>query len=492
MAAVTKPTRFIDGFWGTVDMPSRAAVPKDKCKATADSIQLLLRNGDTIDLYYVTSSSGCTLTARDLQLLSTNRLRVLLKAASDYFSSPGVEFSDNQTTHFTISSQAAKAYVDAVNQAEKYIKGGPNAPIERYSGDRCTSLSNIEAISKEVLTKPAVEPSPLVGKVNRWSSHLGNAFYFVPATIKVLALFLLPVLLPVHAIMHVFTLLAPFFYLTNSVTSGYIAKKSDQEAGISHDREGQVEARLQAGEAFFLGAGSISWGAALFHDEGIGHIDSPITDWFNIVSYIFWCLGYAAGIGKNAYFIWEGRGFRNELNALFKNDNPIQERAKETLYFLKDQISITNDDVEEITKEARAENPDATSDELQKIIEKKAAAKLESKIAHFKRKVGPEAAKEIIENIDSIISKMESTTPEDVLQEAVDLIELVKDKNTELRNGAISGIIVNLVGFAVSLALAIATFGTFHLITIGIPALVILLTYFLTKLLNKYSSRTQA
>jgi len=221
------------------------------------------------------------------------------------------------------------------------------------------------------------------------------------------------------------------------------------------------------------------------------HINSPTTDLLNIISYIFWCVGYAAGIGKNVYFLLEGKSFRSELNQLFKNDNPLQERAKETLYFLKDQISLTNDDFQEISKEAMAEHPHATSDELQKIIEKRATAKLESKIAHFKRKVGVDAAKEIIDNIDSIITKMESTTPEEALQEAVDLIQLIKNSNDDLRYNAWKGIIGNFLGFAVSLALAIATFGTFHLVTIGIPALVILITYFLTKLLNKYSARTQ-
>lgn len=504
MAAVTNPIRFIDGFWGSsIERGSSTAAPSDNCKKTSDTIQLLLRNGDVIDLFYVTSSSGCTLTARDLQLLSPNRLKILLKAAADYFSSPNATFTDNQTTHFTISSQMAKAYVEAVNDAEKYIKGGAKSHTTVYSGDRHITLSSelpampdviskVDAISKEVLTKPAVEPDPIVGRADWWSNFLGNVTYFVPAALKVLTLpFLLPALLPVYAVIHLITLASPFFYLGHSVLSGYLANNSDQEAAKNHDREGSVEAKLQKGESFFLGAGSISWGGALINYESLDHMDSPITDWLNIGSYLFWCLGYTAGIGKNAYFLWENRSFRNELNQLFKNDNPLQERAKETLYFLKDQISITNDDFQEISTEAKAENPTVSKDELQKIIENKATAKLESKIAHFKRKVGADAAKQIIDNIDSLISKMESTTPEEALQEAVDLIQLVKDKNSELRDSARSAIAVNFVAFAVSLALAIITFGSFHLITIGIPALVILLTYFLTKLLNKYSARAR-
>ncbi len=156
-----------------------------------------------------------------------------------------------------------------------------------------------------------------------------------------------------------------------------------------------------------------------------------------------------AAMGRNIYFYNKCKKFQDKLNSYLNNESISKEnRLKGALLFLKDKVSLNDLDLKKIIYDIKSKNPEISKEALENLVEKEAISRLLVKKKRFQRRVGFVAYKEINNNINKMLEKLDNNELDDVEAFLNGIKKLNKSKINENKWFAIATILI-----AVELAL---------------------------------------
>lgn len=402
--------------------------------------ELDIGQGETCSLHYV-RGKGPILTAEDLGKLTYHDFQHLISAATDLFSQKEVRTSLGASVEqhsFQATSKANERYIDAVGKVDLYAKRcgiGPYNKRQEISSYEQDIADRILEIAK----KSALAPN------DPYESKLAN--------IQAAANISCDTISVTRNIMRSISAIGPghpyVSFLSNWVLSllGLAAVFStrnayhDYHASIQvKDKEGANESAKKLVENSLLISASTAWAASNVIDAVDPSLFAgAILDHF--ISSAFMGAGLI-GLGIATKNIYRSVDFRLSIASFMENPHLSEkEKIQGTLNFFKDQIWLTDEEMESIK--------DITTLEC----------KAKEKIARFRRRAGNKSVKEIIKTITSILEKLQDPKLEkEAILEGKRLIQLVKKENLK----RVFFYVLSYLAFAVGLiATILATLGTF-------------------------------
>lgn len=445
-------------------------------------------------LNYVKTKDGIILTKDDLQKLPSRYLEMLISAVSYLFSCNEASKAFDgvaRTTdfHFTLENGIAEgadasvknlsspkseiehyqAMVERVARFAKRARIGPFAnqtvstPIftNKSRGDISDILSQFLDTPKDDGKK--TEPSDgrsrnlhryvskdLINKIwhashqklahikaaqtdyvaKSWSSASisGSVLSTANGIIKAAQLTLLETTPP--AVFKIFGYAAIPLYFTAAGLQMYCARRDFQAAQKINDREGQNDANLSGLDGFFMASGALSWAAETI-STAVG--ETAFATILGSTTWGLFGLGSAIQVGIALKNIVRSVDFRNHIEDFMENPQLSElQQVRGTLQFLRDQIGVTDKELQQIVSHVVNKNPDLSEEEIQNIVEKKVTSLAQTKIARFTRRCGNDSMHEVSQHIDTILVDLEN---EETRTEALDkghrLINHVKKDNTK-------------------------------------------------------------
>ncbi|MFA6118775.1 MAG: hypothetical protein WCT85_01860 [Parachlamydiales bacterium] len=147
--------------------------------------------------------------------------------------------------------------------------------------------------------------------------------------------------------------------------------------------------------------------------------------------------------------------FRRKFVAYLENDNLTHaQKVEGALRYLKNKVTVSEEDALKILKKVRLENPDLAEDKIQQLAHDMIAKKLLTKVKRFERRVDSFEISMIQNNIDEILKDL--SKPEN-MRMAEKIIEKVKYKNDlNLKESKWNGIATILTASEIILFIVLA------------------------------------
>jgi len=420
--------------------------------------ELDIGQGETCSLHYVRGRSGSTLTAEDLRKLTDYDLQHLIRSASNLFSQKEVRAALGTSVApylFQASTKTNERYIDAVKKVDQYAKRcgiGPYnekrkiSSYEEHIADRIlqvaqktaltpndpyeTRLSNIQAgvnIGCDTIsvTRNIMRSVSTIGPGHPYVSFLSN---WVLSLLGLAAVF--------------------------SIRNAYHDYHSSSEI---QDKEGSRESAQKLVENSLLISGSAAWAASNVIDSVDPSLFAGVV-LDHVISSAFIGAG-AIGLGIAATNIYRSLDFRLSITSFMENPHLSEkEKVQGTLQFFKDQIWLTDEEMESIKDISSLED------------------KAKEKIARFRRRAGNKSVKEIIKSITCILEKLEDPKQEiEGLIEGKRLIQLVKKENLKRTIFYLLTYLAFAVGLIGSILMTLGSFGSLPFILAAISGSIWLL-----------------
>ncbi|HSW72950.1 MAG TPA: hypothetical protein VLG44_06060, partial [Chlamydiales bacterium] len=377
-----------------------------------------------------------------LRKLTVDDLQHLIGAATNLFSQKEARahLSSSVEGHLVeASSKTNERYIDAVEKVDLYAKRcgiGPYnkkrkiSSYEQHIADRILQIAQKTALSPndpyetrlsniQAAANIGCDTISVTRNIMRSISAIGPGHPYVA--------FLSNWVLSLLGLAAVF-----------SIRNAYHDYHSSSEI---QDKEGVKESAQKLVENALLISGSTAWAASNIIDSVDPSLFAGVV-LDHVISTAFIGAG-AIGLGIAATNIYRSLDFRLSIHSFMENPHLSEkEKVQGTLQFFKDQIWLTDKEMESIK--------DLSS------LEQKA----KEKIARFRRRAGNKSVKEIIKSLTSILERLEDPKLEkEAIIEGKKLIQLVKKENLKRTIFYVLTYLAFAIGLIGSIIMAMSTFG---------------------------------
>jgi hypothetical protein len=236
------------------------------------------------------------------------------------------------------------------------------------------------------------------------------------------------------------------------------------------DEEGKRRAQLR----FFRG-GLVSTGSAAYlaHKLWEPALSASASLGLTVASQVCFGFGSLVNVGTSALGALRCYRFNERLNEYLFNPNLTEEqRLSGALEFLKDEISVTADEKEEILAKI---NPSLPAEERTQILIEEIAKLTELKVKHLKRRTSNQSLLMILKHVDPILVKLKNpaTAIEGMQEAAVLLTKLQMENKTKFNLHSLS-IVAGLLGLIGMLLFILVPFAALPFIFYGIAGTIYL------------------
>lgn len=456
--------------------------------AATDGIPLSLRNGLSTQITFIRAKNGPRIFARDLRCIPGRLLGKLIQAATDFLSENEhrnfiSERSSLRNVCFDIGERVSaedergrrefsqgtlhQEYERQISRIDHYMRRARIGPYAHLPPEQIPPghAANETLIHTDTSYIDYVHPVVSYGSTGLFLTS--SALLSLSRISRPLLISLCQSSIPLYGLSSGFIL--------------YRAYNDYQAAKAIGDMEGAKEAKRTAVEGAVLALGTLPWGASeilLETGSSASHLIAGLT----YASAVFYGAGYLAGTIVSAYGMSRCIRFRNRLNSFLKNYAlPEIQRIKGALHFLKDQLAITPQELQEM---AASLSPGTS-------IQEKISHVLQTKIARLGRRIGEKALREVMQKLEGILQRLDSPQAQaSALQEADALIALIKSENRKKIFTQCVMMIIGLIGLLATIATSVSSFGALPLLLIAISC--VLSAYGSYKCLHRWMGRDEA
>jgi hypothetical protein len=260
---------------------------------------------------------------------------------------------------------------------------------------------------------------------------------------------------------------AGIFWTFFAVREWDSAKTELKRAELIGDQEGIRRARATMASGAIVTTGSLSYLMGRVCDSL--NFVGPMTAVMRVADAFF-------GLGSFLSMILSGLGayrchsFNEKINHFLENDDltPI-EKYRGALQFLKDEVTITPQEKEELWAKVAKEFPHANEETKQKIFDRKLYYLAETKVKHIKRRTSSKSLGLILAHVDRLLGMLSDpkTQLEGVKEAALLLHEVEKENRAKMALFLIS-FIASLISAIAMIAATVLTAGVLPFVLYGI------------------------
>lgn len=153
------------------------------------------------------------------------------------------------------------------------------------------------------------------------------------------------------------------------------------------------------------------------------------------------------------------------------------ERLQGALRFLKEEISVTEEEKVDLIRKVEQEHPDWSPEQKEKLVQQKLADLTEVKVKYMKRRTSNHSLYLIATQADALLAKLASPeTRAEGIKEATILLHTVEKENKTKMALYVLGFLAALISFTAMLVLTFMSAGAFPFILYGIAGTIYLAT----------------
>lgn len=435
------------------------------------SFQFSLENGLACSLSYVKARDGLLLQREDLRRLPKAFLDRLLACASRAFSQNNPSSflqrtGSSRDIHFSLgrgveasgrnlgeASPLWDAYIQEVDGVDRYAKRcgiGPYA-LKQPASAHGPFFRREEERYLSTQEKPKFDPlfhiNAVIGLGSDGIILTRNIFRSIESigpdhsSVYQLGCSLLPL----------FGVSSAFMF--HSSYEGY------QEAAKINDPEGKRESLRKAVEAVLLSLGTLTWTGANIADA-VSSMQAGAEMLGNICSLLF-IANSLVGLASSSISFARCFHLRERIDSFLLNENLTEaQKVRGTLQFFRDQLFPTEREKEELLQREAPENRERAFLTL-----------VQKKVACFKRRAGNKSVREILKNLDKILSGLaDRSSQNEAVQAGMALIQLVKTENKKRIFFHALTLLASVIGLVASILMLSSGFGAIPFILGAIAA----------------------
>lgn len=236
---------------------------------------------------------------------------------------------------------------------------------------------------------------------------------------------------------------------------------------------------LRRSEARILSGGIISSASIgyLMGEVCHSYLSETASNAFLGVSNVLFGVGSCLAMGMSLLGAIRCDRFNQRLNEYHNNPNLSEkERLKAALKFLKECISVTQEERNALIQEIEKKHPDWPEEKKVSLLNQKLKDLTETKVKYMKRRTSTRSLQLVLNHADDILKKLEDPkTLVEGITRATDLINTIQKESRVKQSLYTLGFVAALVSFIAMLMVTFSTLGVVPFMLYGISGTIYLL-----------------
>jgi hypothetical protein len=253
------------------------------------------------------------------------------------------------------------------------------------------------------------------------------------------------------------------------------------EHGIEEYRRSEMigdQEGLRVAKARLLSGGIVSTASLTYLAGKIcdTFVSVQLAAAFSGIADSFFGLGSLVAMGSSGLGAYRCYRFNQKISAYIENPNLSEkEKMQGALRFLKDQISVTFEEKQELKKRIEEKGFSLSSKEKEELLKQKETELIEVKFKKIKRRVGSKSLHLLQTELDSTLAKLaDSKTVKEGIARATLLIHTIQTETRAQMALYILGFLAALISFAALLTGTFFTAGALPFVLYGIAGTIYL------------------